>query len=80
VVAFAGFFLGTNLSVGADLKVDDAFGWAAKAGADIHITGNLYANVDVMYLNAEHDAKLDGDKFDLDLKVWSYNVGLKYRF
>ena len=63
-----------------DLKIDDAFGWAAKAGADIHITGNLYANVDAMYLNAEHDAKLNGGKFDLDLKVWSFNVGMKYRF
>jgi outer membrane protein len=63
-----------------DLKIDDAFGWAAKAGADIHIMGNLYANVDIMYLNAEHDAKVNGTKFDLDLKVWSYNIGMKYRF
>lgn len=77
---FCWIFPWDESSVLGKLKVDDAFGWAAKAGADIHIMGNLYGNVDVMYLNAEHDAKLNGEKFDLDLKVWSYNVGLKYRF
>ncbi|ABA89617.1 OmpW family outer membrane protein [Syntrophotalea carbinolica DSM 2380] len=64
------------------LDIEDSFGWAAKVGADIKITENLYANVDVMYLDNETEvnssAGLDGT--DLDLKVWSYNIGMKYRF
>lgn len=64
-----------------DLDIDSAFGWAAKVGADIHITGNLYANVDIMYLDAEHDMEIANVyDYDLDLKVFSYNIGMKYRF
>lgn len=64
------------------LKIDSAFGWAAKIGADIKITENLYANVDIMHLNAEHEMDVANvaRNVDLDLKVWSYNVGMKYRF
>lgn len=67
-----------------DLSIDDSFGWAAKVGADIRITDNLFVNVDVMYLNNETDMDIDGAlvdaNVDLDLKVWSYNVGMRYRF
>lgn len=63
------------------LDIEDSFGWAAKAGADIKITENLYANVDIMYLNNETEASIGGgEDFDVDLKVWSYNIGMKYRF
>jgi outer membrane protein len=66
-----------------DLDIEDSFGWAAKVGADIKITENLYANVDVMYLNNETEMNSKGlglSGTDLDLKVWSYNIGMKYRF
>lgn len=66
-----------------DLDIEDSFGWAAKAGADIKITENLYFNVDVMYLNNETEMNIDAldvSGADLDIKVWSYNVGMKYRF
>lgn len=63
------------------VDIDDSFGWAAKVGADIKLTENLYANVDVMYLSNETDVTLNGAvNADLDLKVWSYNIGMKYRF
>ena len=63
------------------LDIEDSFGWAAKAGADIKITENLYANIDIMYLNNETEASIGGgDDIDVDLKVWSYNIGMKYRF
>ena len=67
--------------VGVD--IEDSFGWAAKVGADIKVTKNLYFNVDVMYLNNETEINIDApgaDGIDLDLKVWSYNIGMKYRF
>ncbi len=69
---------------GADYKahIDSSFGWAAKIGADIKITENLYANFDIMYLNndTEIDINSVGRNVDLDIEVWSYNVGMKYRF
>lgn len=69
--------------LGADLDIEDSIGWAAKVGADIKITENLFMNVDVMYLNNETEMNIDALNIsgaDLDLKVWSYNVGMKYRF
>jgi outer membrane protein len=66
-----------------DLDIEDSFGWAAKVGADIKITENLYANFDVMYLNNETEMNSDAlglSGTDLDIKVWSYNIGMKYRF
>jgi outer membrane protein len=66
-----------------DLDIEDSFGWAAKVGADIKVTQNLYFNVDVMYLENETEMNIDAlnvSGADLDLKVWSYNIGMKYRF
>ncbi|APG28617.1 hypothetical protein A7E78_12645 [Syntrophotalea acetylenivorans] len=81
------FFWGEGMTVNAlgnadaELQIDNSFGWNAKIGADIKITENVYANVDIMYLNNE--TELDtaiARNVDLDVEVWSYNVGLKYRF
>ncbi|MGE4544736.1 MAG: OmpW family protein [Pedobacter sp.] len=69
--------------LGADLDIEDSFGWAAKVGADIKVTKNLVFNVDVMYLNNETEMNIDAlgiSGADFDLKVWSYNIGMKYRF
>lgn len=64
-----------------DLSIDNAFGWNAKIGADIKITENVYANVDIMYLDTEVEIDtLVARNADVDVEVLSYNVGLKYRF
>jgi outer membrane protein len=71
--------LGTNM----DLDIEDSFGWAAKVGADIRITDNLYANIDVMYLNNETEMNIEElgvSGQDIDIRVWSYSIGMKYRF
>jgi outer membrane protein len=76
------YFWDSNLDA-TSLHIDNSFGWNAKVGADIKITENVYANVDFMYLDneTELDTGLAGVRnVDLDVKVWSYNVGLKYRF
>lgn len=79
------YFWDETLNLGAadlDLDIDNSFGWNAKVGADIKITENLYANVDIMYLNNDTELDISGVErnADLDIEVWSYNVGLKYRF
>lgn len=64
-----------------DLSMDNSFGWNAKIGADIKITENVYANIDIMYLDTEVEIDtLVARNADVDVEVWSYNVGLKYRF
>ncbi len=69
------------LGVPVELEIDDSFGWAAKVGADVKITDNLFVNLDVMYLNNETEMKVGGGPdIDLDLKIWSYNIGMRYRF
>lgn len=78
------YFWDANMDAGAtdlDLSIDNSFGWNAKIGADIKIVDNLYANVDIMYLcnETELDTVL-ARNVDVDVKVWSYNVGMKYRF
>ena len=79
------FFWDESLNVGGnrlDMSIDQSFGWNAKIGADIKLTENVYANVDIMYLNNETELDIAGiaRNADLDIEVWSYNVGLKYRF
>jgi outer membrane protein len=69
------------LDTDADLSIDASFGWNAKIGADIKITENLYANVDIMYLDNETEIDTAvARNADVDVEVLSYNVGLKYRF
>lgn len=69
-----------------DVDVEDSFGWAAKAGADIQVTENLYLNVDVMYLSVETElnVKAGGASVlsgsDIDIDPWVYSIGAKYRF
>lgn len=73
--------------VGAlDVDVEDSFGWAAKAGADIQVTDNLYLNVDVMYLSVETELNVKAggatvlSGSDIDIDPWVYSIGAKYRF
>jgi len=76
------YFWDTNTDA-TSLHIDNNFGWNAKIGADIKLFDNVYANVDIMYLNneTEYDTGIAGVRnLDLDIDVWSYNVGLKYRF
>ncbi len=78
------YFWDEKLSLGAadlDLSIDNAIGWNAKIGADIKITENVYANIDIMYLDTETEIDTAvARNADVDIEVWSYNVGLKYRF
>lgn len=71
---------------GLDVDVEDSFGWAAKAGADIQVTDNLYLNVDVMYLSVETELNVKAggatvlSGSDIDIDPWVYSIGAKYRF
>jgi outer membrane protein len=66
---------------GANIKVDSTVGWAAKVGADIPLTKNVYLNVDAMYYNTETKLTVQGaGKFDLDINPFIIGTGIGVRF
>lgn len=59
-------------------------GWAPafQAGADVHLTGNWYANVDVKYVMIDTSAKINGGAINADVQLNPVllGVGLGYKF
>jgi outer membrane protein len=68
----------------SNLKLDNAFGFAAQAGVDIHLEGNWFLNVDVkkIWLDTELsvDTGLGHATTDVDVDPLIVGVGLGYRF
>ncbi|RLA48186.1 MAG: hypothetical protein DRR04_08915 [Gammaproteobacteria bacterium] len=74
---------------GADLSLDDSWGFAGQVGVDIPFNDHWAFNMAVWYIDidttAKIDAKVDGAtvakvKFDVDLDPWVYNIGIAYKF
>jgi outer membrane protein len=74
---------------GADLSLDDSFGYALQAGVDIPFDEHWAFNAGVWYIDidtqAEITAKANGAtaakvKFDVQIDPWVYNVGIAYKF
>lgn len=65
---------------GASLKIESTIGWAAKVGADVKITDNVYWNVDAMYYDARPGMKIDGVKYKLNLNPFILGTGIGVRF
>jgi outer membrane protein len=63
-----------------DFKIENSFGWAAQAGADIRMAENLYLNLDYKYLNAHTKATVGGTKYKLNLDPTLVGIGVGYRF
>ena len=62
----------------------DAFGAALQLGADYHVTGRWYLNVDVKKLFLSTDVRLGTAvgpvKANVDINPWLVGVGVGYRF
>ena len=69
--------LGSN-----NFKLDNTWGYAAQLGADIALTGNWYANVDVKKLMITTNAHFKNDtvKSPVSLDPWLVGAGVGYRF
>ena len=74
---------------GADLSLDDSWGFAGQVGVDIPLNDHWAFNMAVWYIDidttAKINAKIDGTtvakvKFDVDLDPWVYNIGIAYKF
>jgi outer membrane protein len=72
-----------KLDVNSTFEVEDSFGWAAKAGADIRLNENLFLTAEAMYYQIETEFSLRDlgvNDEDIDLDSWIFSLGAKYRF
>ena len=75
-------FYGGKDKNGFKVKLDDGFGYALQAGADIALTGRYSLNIDVKKVWFETDASInDGAlKSKVNLDPWVLSAGVGYRF
>jgi len=75
-------FYGDKDKNGFKVKLDDGFGYALQAGADLALTGRYSLNVDVKKVWFETDATInDGAlKSKVKLDPWVVSAGVGYRF
>jgi len=75
------FFDGENRN-DFDVKLDDGFGYALQAGADVAVSGPWTVNVDVKKIWFDTDADINGgtlkSKVNLDPWVASLGIGRKF--
>lgn len=75
-------FYGGKDENGFKVKLDDGFGYALQAGADVALTGRYSLNLDVKKVWFETDASInDGAlKSKVNLDPWVVSAGVGYRF
>lgn len=75
------FFSGENRN-GFDVKLDDGFGYALQAGADVAVSGPWTVNVDVKKVWFNTDADINGGtlKSDVNLDPWVISLGIGRKF
>lgn len=75
------FFDGKDQN-GFKVDLDNGFGYALQAGADIAITGPWTLNVDVKKVWVKTDATINGGalKSDVDLDPWVISLGVGRKF
>ena len=67
---------------GAQLSIDDAFGFSLQAGVDVAIGDGWYLNADVRKTWLDTDAAWAGTGVtaDVDVDPWIFTIGAGYRF
>jgi outer membrane protein len=67
---------------GFSVDLDDGFGYAVQAGADVALHGPYSLNVDVKKVFFETDATINGGalKAEVDLNPWVVSVGVGRKF
>jgi len=76
---------GANALGASKVDIDDAFGFALQAGADISLGDGWYLNADVkkVWLGTDvtwHNTGLGTVKADVDIDPWIISAGVGYRF
>ncbi len=70
---------------GADVSLDDSFGFALQAGVDFHIDDQWLINASVRYIDISTTADIDFDNgstisVDLDIDPFVYSIYAGYKF
>ena len=70
---------------GADVSLDDSFGYALQVGADFHISDKWLINASVRYIDISTTADIDFDSgnrisVDVDIDPFVYSVFAGYKF
>ncbi|MBA4804843.1 MAG: outer membrane beta-barrel protein [Brevundimonas sp.] len=75
------FFEGEDKN-GFEVELDDGFGYALQAGADVALTGPWTLNVDVKRVWFDTDATINGGALEADvgLDPWVVSVGVGRKF
>ncbi|MDP3404177.1 MAG: OmpW family outer membrane protein [Brevundimonas sp.] len=75
------FFGGDNRN-GFDVKLDDGFGYALQAGADVAVSGPWTVNLDVKKVWFNTDASINSGalRSDVNLDPWVVSVGVGRKF
>lgn len=75
------FFNGDNRN-GFDVNLDNGFGYALQAGADVAVSGPWTVNLDVKKVWFNTDADINGGtlKSDVNLDPWVISLGLGRKF
>jgi outer membrane protein len=71
----------TGALAGADLKLDDSFGWALEAGVDYSITPDWFVSGQLYYIAIDTTAKVNGAKVvNVDINPWVFMLSGGRRF
>ncbi len=71
----------TGPLAGADLKLDDSWGWAGEVGVDFPFNEKWLLNFSARYIDIDTDAKLDGANLGtVNIDPWVYGAHLGIRF
>ncbi len=71
---------GKGALAGANVDIDDAFGFALQAGVDISMGGGWYLNADVKKIFIETDARAGAVGVSADIDPWIISANIGYRF
>lgn len=73
-------------ATGADLSVDDSWGYAAELGLDYTMDNDWLVSAQVWYINIEPDAKVKGgalglnEKIEVEINPWVFMASVGKRF
>lgn len=66
---------------GADLSLDNSWGWAGELGVDFPINEQWLINLSARYIDIDTDAKLDGASLGtVEIDPWVYGAHVGFRF
>jgi len=67
---------------GANLDVDDSWGYAFEGGVDYNINDQWMVSGQIYYINIETEASVSAipGKFDVDINPWVYFLSAGYKF